>query len=357
MLKKKFGYTIVELLVVIVVIGVLASIVVLSYVGISKKAIEAGLQADLANAKKQIALYYSEYDSYPTSINNTTNCPTSPIEDNKYCLKPSLGNDFYYSGGPSSYNLVASCGGVRYKVTNDSSPTVLSFPTGIALDSWSWDQIGLVSELGLAQDYFSVGDTKTITLTTNEVIILQIYGFNHDDKADGTGKTNITFGLKELMLASRQYNSAISTNEGGWGASNIRSWVGGALYNSLPSDLKSIIRTVNKKTSIGSVPINTPSSTMVNSTDKLFLFSEVEIMDSRNMASYGEGSKYPIFTDTASRVKHYKNGPDVQWWTRSPTAGLNTSSIVATQLGSSGTTGVQSTAYINFGFAIGNSSS
>lgn len=51
------GFTIVELLIVIVIIGILATITIISYVGISTKATEATLKSDLANASKKLKLY------------------------------------------------------------------------------------------------------------------------------------------------------------------------------------------------------------------------------------------------------------------------------------------------------------
>src|SRR5476651_2591158 len=50
------GFTIVELLVVIVVIGILAAITIVSYTGISNKASIASLQSDLENASKILKL-------------------------------------------------------------------------------------------------------------------------------------------------------------------------------------------------------------------------------------------------------------------------------------------------------------
>lgn len=50
-IRRSDGFTIVELLVVIVVIGILAVITIVSYSGISARASEATLAADLANAK------------------------------------------------------------------------------------------------------------------------------------------------------------------------------------------------------------------------------------------------------------------------------------------------------------------
>jgi prepilin-type N-terminal cleavage/methylation domain-containing protein len=71
------AFTIVELLVVIVVIGILAAITIVSYTGISQKAITASLQSDLANASKQLQIFKvnSPTEDYPTAINCTN--PTS----------------------------------------------------------------------------------------------------------------------------------------------------------------------------------------------------------------------------------------------------------------------------------------
>ena len=51
------AFTIVELLVVIVVIGILAVITIVSYTGITRQAIVASLQSDLDNSYKKIKLF------------------------------------------------------------------------------------------------------------------------------------------------------------------------------------------------------------------------------------------------------------------------------------------------------------
>ena len=103
---NKLGFTIVELLVVIVVIGILAAITIVSFTGISQKATVASIQSDLSNAKKQLQLYYTEYGYYPAApLSN--NCPAAPsIVDNRYCLKTSSGNTFTsYTSDGTTYSL------------------------------------------------------------------------------------------------------------------------------------------------------------------------------------------------------------------------------------------------------------
>ena len=135
------AFTIVELLVVIVVIGILAAITIVAYTGISNKATVASLQSDLTNAKKQLALYNVDHGYYPASINTgagNNNCPT-PTDD-KYCLKPSGSNLFVYTPNPAgntspqAYRLTATNTSSSYATTNSTQPaivkTVASCPTG-----------------------------------------------------------------------------------------------------------------------------------------------------------------------------------------------------------------------------------
>jgi prepilin-type N-terminal cleavage/methylation domain-containing protein len=94
---RNHGFTIVELLVVIVVIGILAAITIVSYTGISQKAVVSSLQSDLANAAKGLKMYQIENGQFPQDINYSTGCPT--LLGQNYCLKSSSNNKYesYYS--------------------------------------------------------------------------------------------------------------------------------------------------------------------------------------------------------------------------------------------------------------------
>jgi len=119
------GFTIVELLVVIVVIGILAAVTVISYTGVSQKAVIASLQSDLSSASTQLNMYQVENSAYPNSV---TDCPT-PSAGN-ICLKATAGNTFSsYSANnsttPQTYTLTATNDSRIYKVTNNSKPIAL----------------------------------------------------------------------------------------------------------------------------------------------------------------------------------------------------------------------------------------
>lgn len=210
----------------------------------------------------------------------------------------------------------------------------------------TWAQIAAASEAGVAASTWSVGDTKNITVG-GETLTVEIVGFNHDDLASG-GKAGITFGLKNLMANTRQMNSS-NTNAGGFTGSDMYDWLQGTLLNSLPSDLRAVLKSVNKKTSAGS-----QSSTINTNAMKIFLFSEIEIFGSVTYSKSGEGSQYSRFATASSRIKYLSNGSGSanRWWERSPRG--NDSNFFCT-VSSSGTAGDNHADFsrgVCFGFCV-----
>jgi prepilin-type N-terminal cleavage/methylation domain-containing protein len=116
--KKRFssGFTIVELLVVIVVIGVLASVVVVAYNGISQRARDASMQSDLTQAKKQIESFYALNGYYPEANNCTA------TTDTQVCLKPSGINILTYTPNTSSRPTSYTLNGVSSTVASANCP-------------------------------------------------------------------------------------------------------------------------------------------------------------------------------------------------------------------------------------------
>ena len=125
--SKENGFTIVELLIVIVVIAILATITVVAFNGIMDRAKATSLQADLNNASKKLKLYQADYGYYPTSLDATTYCPTPT--DTNYCLSVSPGNTLTSysvnnSANPQTFSIDASnANGTRYFVSESSSAT------------------------------------------------------------------------------------------------------------------------------------------------------------------------------------------------------------------------------------------
>lgn len=65
--RKQSGFTIVELLIVIVVIGILAAIVITTFTNVQKKGRDADRKADVQSLASQAEVYFAENSKYPTA--------------------------------------------------------------------------------------------------------------------------------------------------------------------------------------------------------------------------------------------------------------------------------------------------
>lgn len=239
---------------------------------------------------------------------------------------------------------------VYYDGSKFAAITVL--PQGLTLESADWATISKISAAGKASEYFNVGDEKTISLTgTGESVTLQILGFNHDDKADNSGKAGITFGMKHLLATTYPMNSS-NTNAGGWDSSAMRSSTMKTQLSQLPADLRAVIKPVIKKATAGS-----QSTTITTSTDSLFLFSEVEIDGTTSSGYADEGSQYDYWKthNTASdRIKNLSNGSDSAgtWWWRSPSVSSSAYFRCIDGIGGVRNNGASGSNGVCFGFCV-----
>ncbi len=64
--SKQTGFTIVELLIVIVVIGILAALVITTFTGIQQKARDTERNTDVKAIHGQVEAYYAQNGRYPT---------------------------------------------------------------------------------------------------------------------------------------------------------------------------------------------------------------------------------------------------------------------------------------------------
>lgn len=231
-------------------------------------------------------------------------------------------------------------------------PTLLS--TDFSFEKASWSDIAALSESGSADKYFSVGDEKTISLTTGEQVTLVILGFDHDDLTGG-GKAGMTIGMKNLLATTYRMN-ATATNEGGWDESEMRTSTMATLLSQLPSDLQGVIKQVNKKATAGGA-----STSITTSADKLWLLAEVEV-DGTTSAGYAdEGEQYEYWktvkdgTVAADRIKYLSNGSGSAstWWLRSPRVSYSAYFRYFASTGGVGNSyGAFGTRGVSFGFCV-----
>ena len=195
-------------------------------------------------------------------------------------------------------------------ITKTDTLTVNVVAVGdFATSSWNAIHTAVQAAIGGLDlsSVWSVGDTKSVTLTTGETIELQIADFNHDTYSDGV-KAPISLVMKNCLNATSAMNST-GTNSGGYPASAMKSYVETNIYDKLPADLKAIVAPVKKKwyTTYNS------SSSLTEGNYNVWLLSEMEVFGSKSYTiGTGEGTKYPIFTNNNSRIK--KVGSSANWW-------------------------------------------
>jgi len=142
--QKGSGFTIVELLVVIVVIGILASIAMVSYSGITLKATSAVLQSDLRNASTILEMDKAKNGVYPDTeaeANDGKGLPKSASTEYQYTVQ---NGEYYLSATTSKTNEVA------YYTSSTTSGYVADgvwsghvAPGGGTVDTTSWSQLSL----------------------------------------------------------------------------------------------------------------------------------------------------------------------------------------------------------------------
>ena len=105
------GFTIVELLIVIVVIAILATITVVAYNGITSRVSDSAVQSDLRNYASKVLEFQAINGRYPTG-----NCCGDPTEGiptfsiTKTAYETSIHNFYYCTGGSGSTEVFAVAG-------------------------------------------------------------------------------------------------------------------------------------------------------------------------------------------------------------------------------------------------------
>ena len=220
---------------------------------------------------------------------------------------------------------------------------VYPFTIGDNLNDTDWADIDICGRLGMAQQFFKVGDSKTVNIggTNYEV---QIIGFNHDDKVSG-GKAAYSFQLVDCLNQTQQMNIS-NTNTGGWNGSAMRGRM--STYKSqLPAALRNVIKTVKKKSGTG----GGSSSGTQQTNDDLFLLSEIEIFGTTTYSVAGEGTQYEWYKAGNSRIKKV-NGSADYWWERSPNSGNANYFCYVGSSGSADGNAAGGSCGVSFGFCV-----
>lgn len=182
-------------------------------------------------------------------------------------------------------------------VAGDASYIVVWSET-ISFADATWEEIAQVCASGKAKAMFNIGDTKTVTSLKQGVLpnfTVEIVGFDHDDLADGSGKASISVVTTTVVEPTNYLHYMFHGNnnlEGGWGECHLRTYLNsGALYQCMPEDLLSVVKTVNKKHTKYQRYVSNYS--LYDSADKFWLLGRGEIYEDDTMCSLDE-SKYLV---------------------------------------------------------------
>lgn len=111
------GFTIVELIIVIVVVALLVSVAVVAYQGIQENAADAAVQADLRQAASQLKADREYNGEYSSSLINV---------DNGRGLSHSTGTAYHYTATEDQYCLEGSSAqsSDTYRITSNTGSAV-----------------------------------------------------------------------------------------------------------------------------------------------------------------------------------------------------------------------------------------
>ena len=250
--------------------------------------------------------------------------------------------------------------------TNKSCSVAVTLPTATLNDN-DWDTISEASAAGTADDYWAVGDTKSIVINgnvvgfgiTNLTINVFILGFNHNASREGNNRIHFQIGKigsTPVALCDNNYNSTGSsqgfrmntsnTNQGGWASSYMRNTVLGnsgtpssptanSLMAALPSALRAVMKAVTKYTDNVGNDTGNVQSNVTSTQDYLFLLAEFEVFGTRNWANSYEQNyqvQYAYYQAGNSRIayRHTSTASAVWWFLRSPHYNYNNCFLIVT---------------------------
>jgi hypothetical protein len=132
---------------------------------------------------------------------------------------------------------------------------------------------------------------------------------------DPSKRCNFSLLATHLLEHNRSYNDE-STNAGGWASSALNKYLNTRLYNSMPTQIKSLLKQVIVSSSIGSQSTEISSSNCYIAIPSVI---EVGNDSSINIEPYiYEGSTISYMTSNDMRKRAYIDGNYNYYWLRSP---------------------------------------
>ncbi len=323
---NKKGFTLVELLAVIAILAILVLIAVPNVLSMFNKAKKDVFLTDAKNVYKEISKKYiseSMKGNNISSISNDNNKLDMDTNDLKYNVKlDNKGNIIDFEVGNDNYCISGKFNNLGEltvdKVKNGKCESIPEIIPSFANDSW-----GIIVNNVKNGDIhnYNVGDTKEIDLGSYGKHTIRIANLSTPSECSTSGFSQTACGFVlefQDIITTRVMNDTM-TNDGGWPASSMRTFVNADIYNALPNDLKNGIIDTYVVSSRDTV-----SSSNFVSTDKLYFLETKEIYidtlygtvnDSTRTLDYYINNNVSI-NNYSGAIKNYGTSPAI-WWTRS----------------------------------------
>jgi len=191
-----------------------------------------------------------------------------------------------------------------------SASKVAGDPESFSTDSWATIQKAVQNNNTSA---YNVGDTKTVTINGNNYMVRVANKSTAQNCSDTNySETACGFVVEFAEVVEKRAMNTENTNVGGWPATEMRTYLNGTFFNSLPSDLQAAIKPTRVISGHGS-----NDSINFTTTDNLYLLSGVEVFgsDSYDTAANTTTQLEYYNNSSNSKIKQY-NSSNSWWWLR-----------------------------------------
>jgi prepilin-type N-terminal cleavage/methylation domain-containing protein len=216
--SSRRGFTIVELLIVIVVIAILAAISLVAYTGVQNKARVSAVSSALSQASKKLATYAVDGTGYPAdlatigindtggvsyeySVNNATNPAT-------YCITATAGTTSYKVSSTSTQPASGGCAGHGV----GGSAAITNLATNPSIESNTAGFAGAASTI-TQSSLWAANGTRSLTITPSSTTSSDSYAnLGGDTGAMRLGmQAGKTYGLRAVINVPATLTGALNT--------------------------------------------------------------------------------------------------------------------------------------------------